>query len=126
TVGEHLGPVFNRNEILAASAHPLRAYVRSRSDGGLTQYGGRWTEIECEYPTTQKEDEARMSTPWPAEHPSRVTGTAERPDPTPRPLRNGPLPVPPPPGTVDAAIAERLRSLRTAVRQPTSEPPSAG
>jgi hypothetical protein len=124
TVGEVLGPVFNRNEILAASAHPLRAYVRSRSNGGLTQYAGRWTEIECEYPMTKKEYDARLATPWPAEHPACITVTAERPAPTPHKLRNGPLPVTPPRGPVDEAIAERLRRLRTAVRPPKPEPPA--
>ena len=110
TIGERVQPTRSRNEILAVSAHPLRAFVRSRSDSGLTQYAGQWGTVECEFPTTAEEYRARTATPWPAEHPSCVTvgddgGGDDTAGPT---LKNDPLPVPPPPKAVDQAIADRL------------------
>jgi hypothetical protein len=118
-----------RNEILALSAHPLRGFVRSRSDSGLTQYAGQWTAIECEFPTTAEEYEARSNTPWPTEHPSCVTvpeGEDDEDDddgfaPV---LPNNPLPVPPPSRAVDIAIAERLKALQDTIRLRHPQPPA--
>lgn len=118
-VGEHEGNRIKRNEILAVSAQPLRAFVRSRTDSGLTQYRGQWTAIECEYCTTQGEHEIRSKTPLPSQHPSCVTASVgltddageSAPD-----LPNHPLPVTPPPGVVDAAIADRLQELQEKIR----------
>ena len=117
-----------RNEILAISAHPLRAFVRSRSDSGLTQYAGQWTAIECEYPIPYDVYKARSETPLPAEHPSCVTvpaGEEDAGDDESVPvLLNNPLPVPPPSPAVDAAIAERLKALRDALRLGHTPPPA--
>lgn len=130
TVGERERLRLTRNEILAVSAHPLRAFVRSRSDSGLTQYGGQWTAIECEYPTTAEEYKARSETPWPTDHPSCVTVSAGREDDNdddddPAPvLANGPLPVTPPSRAVDQAIADRLRALWDATRVRPAQPPA--
>lgn len=111
TAGEVVRPTLSRNEILAVSAHPLRGFVRSRSDKALTQYAGRWSTVECEFPTTPDEYKARTHTPWPAEHPSCVTvGAGPDDEGTGDPaLPNRPLPVAPPPKSVDRAIADRLR-----------------
>ncbi len=110
-VGEVVRPTLSRNEILAVSAHPFRGFVRSRSDSGLTQHAGQWNTIECEFPTTHGEYVARTKTPWPAEHPSCVTvgGITGDEDAEVITLSNGPLPVPPPPKSVDQAILDRLR-----------------
>ena len=119
-VGERERARLTRNEILAVSAHPLRGFVRSRSDSGLTQYAGQWTAIECEFPTTLDEYVARTETPWPTEHPSCVTVQGGTPDdeegPAPAPS-NRPLPVSPPPPSVDRAIAGRLQALQDAIRR---------
>jgi hypothetical protein len=127
TVGERERPRLTRNEILAVSAHPLRGFVRSRTDSGLTQYGGQWTAIECEFPTTADEYDARSKTPWPTEHPSCVTVSAGREDDDDDQalvLANDPLPVPPPSRAVDGAIADRLRALQEATRVRPAQPPS--
>jgi TraM recognition site of TraD and TraG len=116
-IGEQFRPRLTKDEILAISAHPLRGLVRSRTDSGLTQYAGRWTEIECEFPTTEKEYEDRMQTPWPAEHPSCVTISADLGVEPTHILRNGPLRVPVPPRSVDRAIAERLKAHQDAIRR---------
>ncbi len=111
TVGETIRPTLSPNQVLAVSAHPLRGFVRARSDSGLTQYAGQWGTVECEFPTTAEEYRARTATPWPAEHPSCVTvggGPGDDGDAPAPVLRNGPLPVPPPPKAVDRAIADRL------------------
>jgi hypothetical protein len=118
TVAEQMQARITGNEVLAVSAHPRRGFVRSRSDSGLTQYAGQWTAIELEYPTTEKEYKARSTTPWPTEHPSCVTveeGGDDDGDASP-PLANKPLPVPPPPRSVDGAIAERLKALQDLIR----------
>jgi hypothetical protein len=132
-VSERERPRLTRNEILSVSAHPLRGLVRSRSDCGLTQYGGQWTAIECEFPTTLAEYKARAETPWPSDHPSCVTvsagpgGEADDGDdedgPAPA-LPNDPLPVPPPPRSVDRAIADRLRTLQEAIKTKHTRPPA--
>jgi type IV secretory pathway TraG/TraD family ATPase VirD4 len=118
-VVEHERSTLTKNEILAVSAHPLRGFVRSRSDSGLTQYRGQWMAIECEYCTTQKEYETRSKTPLPSQHPSCVTvGTGhgdDESDPGPS-LPNNPLPVTPPPSSVDGAIADRLQELQDRIR----------
>lgn len=119
TIGERERLRLSRNEILSVSAHPLRGFVRSRTDSGLTQYAGQWTAIECEFPTTPEEYKARSETPWPTEHPSCVTVSAGRDDDEDDPvpvLANDPLPVPPPSRAVDVAIAERLKALQNAIR----------
>lgn len=119
-IGERERFRLTRNEILAVSAHPLRGFVRSRSDSGLTQYAGQWTAIECEFPTTLEEYIARSETPWPAEHPSCVTvqgGFAEDEEGQTPVLINSPLPVTPPPRSVDRAIADRLQALQDAIRK---------
>ena len=118
SVGEQVRPRLTTNEILAHSAHPLRGYVRSRADGGLTQYQGQWTAVEFEYPTTAKEYKDRSSTPLPIEHPScvTVTDTPDDPEPT-KTLPNQPLPVPKPPRSADRAIADRLKALNDAIRK---------
>lgn len=128
-VGEQERPRLTRNEILAVSAHPRRAFVRSRADSGLTQYAGQWTVIECEYPLPLEEYAARAETPLPAEHPSCVTVSAGPPDddgPA-QALPNNPLPVTPPPRAVDRAIADRLKALQevisTAHTRPREAPP---
>lgn len=113
-VGEVLRPILPRQEILATSAHPLQAFVRSRSDKGLTQYAGQWTRIECEFSTTENEYKLRSGTPIPAEHPSCITVEAsndEEPD-APGPLANKPLPVDPPPPAVDGALGTHLKRAR--------------
>ncbi len=117
TVGESFQAELTKNQILALSAHPLRALVRSRTDGGLTQYAGKWVEIECEHPITKPEYEARDETPLPAEHPSCITVESNRrAERLPHvPLTNKPLPVKPPPRSVDSAIAERLKALRDSI-----------
>lgn len=110
--GDEIRATLSRNEILAVSAHPLRGFVRSRTDRGLTQYAGQWTTIECEFPTTAEEYKARLHTPWPAEHPSCITVTAGPADAEAAEdqlLPNAPLPVPPSPKSVDRGIADRLR-----------------
>ena len=129
TVGERERPRLTRNEILAVSAHPLRGFVRSRTDSGLTQYAGQWTAIECEFPTTAEEHKARSETPWPTEHPSCVTVSGGRgdddddDDPAPV-LANDPLPVPPPSRAVDGALADRLRALGEATRVRPAQTPT--
>jgi hypothetical protein len=113
-VGEVLRPILPRQEILATSAHPLQAFVRSRSDKGLTQYAGQWTRIECEFSTTEDEYRLRSRTPIPADHPSCITVEArddEEPE-SPEPLANKPLPVDPPSPAVDGALATRLQRAR--------------
>jgi hypothetical protein len=103
-----------KNEILAVSAHPLRAFVRSRTDSGLTQYGGQWTAIECEYPIPYDVYKMRAETPLPAEHPSCITVPAGEESREGRcDLANEPLPVTAPSRAVDTAIAERLRHSKT-------------
>lgn len=112
-VGEVLRPILPRQEILATSAHPLQAFVRSRSDKGLTQYAGQWTRIECEFSTTEDEYRLRSKTPIPAEHPSCITVEArddEEPD-APVRLVNTPLPVDPPSPAVDGALAPHLQRI---------------
>ena len=125
-VGERERSRLTRNEILAVSAHPLRAFARSRSDGGLTQYRGQWTAIECEYCTTEKEYESRSTTPLPSQHPSCVTVSAgnddDEGDAAPV-LANDPLPVAPPPRSVDRAIADRLQELQDTIRTQHKEKP---
>jgi hypothetical protein len=126
-IGERERPRFTRNEILAVSAHPLRAFVRSRSDSGLTQYAGQWTAIECEFPTTLEEYEARSETPMPTEHPSCVTvqdGSDDDEDGPAPGLTNDPLPVQPPPRSVDRAIADRLQALQDEIRNEHTQPPT--
>lgn len=126
TVGEVVRPTRSRNEILAVSAHPLRGFVRSRADSGLTQYAGQWTTVECEFPTTAEEYKARSEAPWPTEHPSCVTvegGRGGDDEGETAGLPNGPLPVPPPPKAVDRAIADRLRD---ALREQRASPPAGG
>lgn len=124
-VAERERPRLTRNEILAVSAHPLRAFVRSRADSGLTQYAGQWTVIECEYPVPFDEYKARSETPWPTEHPACVTVEGDRGDDD-KPsagLPNGPLPVTPPSKAVDRAIADRLRELQDEIRGGQRQPP---
>lgn len=117
-VGEQVRPRLSTNEILAHSAHPLRGFVRSRSDSGLTQYLGQWAAVEFEYPTTAKEYKDRSTTPLPTEHPSCVTVTDPPDDPEPnKTLLNKPLPVPKPPRSADRAIADRLKALNDAIRK---------
>ena len=125
TIGEAVRPTLSRNEILAVSAHPLRGFVRSRTDCGLTQYAGQWSTIECEFPTTAAEHEARTLTPWPAEHPSCVTvsGGGDGGDAGGPVLKNGPLPVTPPSRAVDQAIIDRLKG---SLRGQTARPPAEG
>ena len=124
TVGEVFRPEVSKQQILAVSANPLRAFVRSRTDGGLTQYAGKWVEIECEFPITKDEYEQRDETPLPAEHPSCITvesapiGEA----PARATLTNKPLPVQPPPRSVDQAIAARLKALRDSIRGKPTDP----
>lgn len=116
TVSEILLPVLTRQEILAVSAHPHQAFVRSRSDSGLTQYAGQYTKIECEFPTTEGEYRLRSNTPLPETHPSCITIRA-RPDDEddgPGPLVNNPLPVDPPPPAVNDDIAARVARVRDA------------
>ncbi len=127
TVGEQLLERLSHNQVLAHSAHPLRAFVRSRADGGLTQYSGQVTEIECEFPVPLDLYQARSNTLFPSEHPSCVT-VPDRPDdedgdagPA---LPNKPLPVPKPPRSTDRAIADRLKALHDAIRQPPASSPS--
>lgn len=123
TVGEAFLNELTTNQILAISAHPLRGFVRSRTDGGLTQYAGKWVEIECEHPITKKEYDARDATPFPAEHPLCITVECGPTGDVPRrtPLTNKPLPVQPPPPSVDRAIAARLKALRDSIRgKPTA------
>jgi hypothetical protein len=126
TVGEVYLPVLTAQQILATSAHPLRAFVRSRTDGGLTQYAGKWDEIECEFPITKDEYEQRDDTPLPAEHPSCITVECDPTGGAPRhaTLTNKPLPVQPPPPSVDKAIAARLKALRDSIRGKPTEPPA--
>jgi hypothetical protein len=127
SVGERERATLTRNEILAVSAHPLRAFVRSRSDSGLTQYAGQWTAIECEFPTTLEEYETRSDTPIPTEHPSCVTvqaGFDNDDDGPPLVLVNAPLPVQPPPLSVDRAIADRLQALQDEIRNEHTQPPT--
>ena len=126
-VSERERPRFTRTEILSVSAHPLQAFVRSRSDSGLTQYAGQWTAIECEFPTTFGEYKARSATPMPTEHPSCVTvqaGSDNDEDGPPPALANAPLPVQPPPRSVDRAIADRLQALQDEIRNEHTQPPS--
>lgn len=123
TIGEVVRPTRSRNEILAVSAHPLRGFVRSRSDSGLTQYAGQWATVECEFPTTAEEYKLRSETPWPSEHPSCVTvagGSGDDDGDADPSLPNHPLPVPPPPKSVDRAIADRLRDALRG--QPAARP----
>jgi hypothetical protein len=116
TVNEHKEPRILRNEILAYSAHPLRALVRSRQDGGLTQYAGQWSPIECDFSISKQEYEARMATPWPSEHPSCVVVTADKGNHEPvKPPINARLPGAKPPHGVDDALANRLREAQVAV-----------
>ncbi len=126
TVGESFQAELTKNQILALSAHPLRGLVRSRTDGGLTQYAGKWVEIECEHPITKPEYEARDETPLPAEHPSCITVESNRRTERLRdaPLTNKPLPVKRPPRSVDSAIAERLKALRDSICGKTAGPPA--
>jgi hypothetical protein len=128
-VGERERPRLTPNEILAVSAHPLQAFVRSRADSGFTQYAGQWTKIECEFPIPFDEYKARSETPWPTEHPSCVVveaglGGDETPPAT--GVKNGPLPVTPPSKAVDRAIAERLRELQDEIRTGQPRPPQQG
>ncbi len=122
TVGETYRPVLTAQQILAVSAHPLRAFARSRSDGGLTQYAGKWVEIECEFPITKDEYNQRNETPIPAEHPLCITVESGRKVPRHAPLTNKPLPVQSPPPSVDQAIAARLKALRNSIRGKPSDP----
>jgi hypothetical protein len=116
TVGEVYRSELSKAQTLAMSAHPLRALVRSRTDGGLTQYAGRWIEIECQHPITKKEYEERDGTPFPAEHPSCITvESSPPPKPSRAALTNKPLPVKAPPRSVDSAITARLEALRDSI-----------
>jgi hypothetical protein len=126
-IAERERPRLTRNEILAVSAHPLRGFVRSRMDSGLTQYAGQWTAIECEFPTTLEEYKARSETPLPTEHPSCVTVPCGSDDDETGPapvLTNAPLPVQPPPRSVDRAIADRLQALQDEIRNKQQQPPT--
>ncbi len=113
-VSEILRPVLSRQALLAVSAHPLQALVRSRSDSGLTQYAGQYTKIECEFPTTEDEYKLRSKTPLPGTHPSCITVLARPDDPDEGlgALVNNPLPVDPPPPAVNGDIDARLRKVR--------------
>lgn len=123
-VSERVQPRLSRNEILAVSAHPLRAFVRSRADSGLTQHAGQWTVIECEYPIPFDEYKARAETPWPTEHPACVVVDGDRGGDEPSAgLPNRPLPVTPPSKAVDRAIADRLRELQDEIRGGETRPP---
>lgn len=117
-----------KNEVLAVSAHPLRAFVRSRSDSGLTQYAGQWTAIECEYSMPYDVYKMRSETPLPAAHPSCITVPAGELDETEGDsapsLPNNPLPVPSPSPAVDTAIAERLKALQDMIRLRHPGPPA--
>lgn len=116
-VGERERSRLTRNEILAVSAQQRQAFVRSRSDSGLTQYRGQWTAIECDFCTTEEEHTLRSHTPLPSFHPSCVNvGVGNTDDGGDRPiLANDPLPVAPPPSTVDRAIADRLKELQDSI-----------
>ena len=124
-VSERVTQRLTVNEILAVSAHPLRAFVRSRADSGLTQHAGQWTVIECEYPVPFDEYKARAATPWPTEHPACVVVEGDRggDDAPPAGLPNRPLPVTPPSRAVDRAIADRLRELQDDIRGGETRPP---
>lgn len=118
---------FTKNQVLGVSAHPLRAFVRSRTDSGLTQYCGQWTAIECDYAMPYDVYKMRSETPLPSEHPSCITvppGEEDDEGDSAPSLPNNPLPVPPPSPAVDTAIAERLRALRDMVRLRNPEPRS--
>ena len=127
-VAEREVRTLTRNQILAVSAHPMQAFIRSRSDSGLTQYKGQWVPLACEYCTTYEEYKLRKGTPLPREHPCCVTvdigqlgdNTSEPAD-----LPNNPMPVPPPPEAVDPLIAARLRELQEFIRRQQNGPPKS-
>lgn len=119
TISEFVTQLFTTNDILAMSVHPMRAYVRSQTDSGMTQFRGQWTEIECDYPITAREFSERSNTPWPSQQPSCITNQMfdEAPSDEIITLSNSPLPVPRPPQSVDLAISRVLEELELSIRQ---------
>jgi hypothetical protein len=97
--------------ILPRTAPLEKAQMRARAQVTYS------TTTECT--TVPFEYDTRFNTPLPSHHPSCVTvGSGDRDDeadPTPQ-LPNDPLPVTPPPKSVDGAIADRLQELQDRIR----------
>lgn len=79
---QSLKPRLTRNDIMAASDHPLEYILKVSRGSGFTQFGGLPIPVRTCYPLTRDDYEARKRMPWPKlprELPKRVVQAKESP-----------------------------------------------